>query len=158
MKAQFLDWWRGRSLREQRLLLVMFALVAITLLWLGLYRPVENALSTARARHEQAVIGLGETRAAADALRAFRKAGVSGPRGPLAPFVTQWATDAGFANAAVAPQGDKRASVAIPSATPRALFAWIAGLEGQGVVVERFSARANSDRTLAVEAVLTGGA
>jgi general secretion pathway protein M len=155
MKAQFLDWWRGRSVREQRLLLVMFALLAITVLWLGIYRPMQAALSNARARHQEAVIRLGEVRAAAAALKSGPAVGLPGP---LVSVVTQAATDAGFANAVVTPQGDRRVSVSIPSARPAPFFAWIASLEARGIVVERLSARANSDPTLAVDASLAGGA
>lgn len=155
MKAEFLDWWRGRSVREQRLLLVMFALLAVTVLWLGIYRPMEAALSNARERHQQAVIRLGEVRAAAAALKSGPAVGLPGP---LVSVVTQAATDAGFANAVVTPQGDRRVSVSIPSARPAPFFAWIASLEARGIVVERLSARANSDPTLAVDASLAGGA
>lgn len=154
MKAQFLDWWRARSLREQRLLLVMFALLAITILWLGIYRPVQDALSNARERHQLAVIRLGEIRAGTIALK-------SGPAvplpGPLAPAVTQSAADAGFANAVVTPEGDRRVSVSIPSARPAPVFAWIASLEAREIVVERLSARSNGDATLSVDMTLAGG-
>jgi general secretion pathway protein M len=155
MKAEFLDWWRGRSVREQRLLLVMFALLAVTVLWLGIYRPMQAALSNARARHQEAVIRLGEVRAAAAALKSGPAVGLPGP---LVSVVTQAATDAGFANAVVTPQGDRRVSVSIPSARPAPFFAWVASLEARGIVVERLSARANSDPTLAVDASLAGGA
>ncbi|GAO38676.1 general secretion pathway protein M [Sphingomonas changbaiensis NBRC 104936] len=155
MTAQFLDWWRARSRREQRLLLVMFALLAVTILWLGIYRPLQDALSNARARHQQAVVRLGEVRGGAAALR--RGPAVALP-GPLASVVTQAANDAGFANAIVSPQGDRRVTVSIPSARPAPFFAWIASLEARGIVVEQLAARANSDPTLAVDATLTGGA
>lgn len=155
MKAQFLAWWRERSLREQRLLLVMLALLAVTVLWLGIYRPMQNALSAARERHQQAVIRLAEVRAGAETLRGLR--GVAALPAPLAPFVTQAANEAGFANAVVAPQGERRVSVSIPSARPAPFFSWIAALEARGIVVERLSARANSDPTLAVDATLASG-
>lgn len=156
MKAQFLSWWQARSLREQRLLLVMFALLAVTFLWVGIYRPVQDALSRARERHQEAVVRLGEAGAQADALRTMRGAQPPLPA-PLQTWVSQSATEAGFANATVAPQGERRVSVSIPSARPAPLLAWVAILEGQGIVVERFSARANSDPTLAVEMTLAGG-
>ena len=155
MKAQFLDWWRGRSLREQRLLLVMGALLAVTILWLGIYRPVQNGLSAARERHQEAVIRLGEVRAGADALRTTRRAAAL--PGPLATVVTQSASEAGFGAATVAPQGDNRVTVSIPSARPAPAFAWIAALETRGIIVERLSARANSDPTLALDLTLAGG-
>lgn len=156
MKAQFLDWWRARSLREQRLLLVMFALLAVTILWLGIYRPLQGALSAARERHQQAVVMLGEARAQAAALRQSSAAEAL-PPGPLAPVVTQAANEAGFANAAVAPQGDRRVSISIPSARPTAVLGWIATLETRGIVVERLTARANSDPTVTVDATLAAG-
>lgn len=156
MSSGFLDWWRARSLREQRLLLVMTALLAVTILWLGLYRPLQTALSAARERHAEAVIALGETRARADALAALGK-GAALP-GPLLGIVQRSASEAGFGDATVAAQGERRVSVSIPSARPAAAFAWIAGLEAQGVIVERLSARANSDPTLSLDLTLAGGA
>jgi general secretion pathway protein M len=152
MTAQFMAWWRERSLREQRLLLVMYALLAVTILWLGLYRPIQGALSAARERHQQAVVTLGDARAQAEALRQVGKA--SRTTGPLAPIITQAANESGFANATVAPQGDRRVSISIPSARPAAVLAWIAALEARGIVVERLTARANSDPTLTVDATL----
>jgi general secretion pathway protein M len=154
MKAQLLGWWRDRSVREQRMLLVMVALLAVTILWLGIYRPLQLGLSNARERHQAAVVRLGEVRAQADALRGRRAAA---PAGPLAELVTRAAADAGFANATVAPQGDRRVSVSIPSARPGPVMGWIAGLEAQGVIVERFSARTNADPTLTVDLVLARG-
>ena len=64
MKALKL-WFDGRSLREKRLLLVMGALLVVTLLWGGLLRPLGDGLSSARERHADAVIRLGEAQAIA---------------------------------------------------------------------------------------------
>ena len=155
MKTQFLTWWRDRSLREQRMLLVMAALLAVTALWLGIYRPVQNALSDARARHQEAVVRLGEVRAQADVIKS---AGArAAPAAPLAGIVNRAAAEAGFANATIAPQGDRRVSVSIPSARPGPVMSWVARLEAQGIVVERLNARANADPTLTVDLVLTRG-
>jgi len=156
MKAQFLTWWRERSLREQRMLLVMFALLAVTILWLGIYRPVQNRLSAAREQHQEAVVRLGDVRAQADALRALGRTGLPSLPATLADVVTQAANEAGFANATVAPQGDTRVTVSIPSARPAPVLSWIARLEARGVIVERLAARANTDPTLAVDATLVG--
>jgi len=157
MTVQLIAWYRARSLREQRLLLAMAALLVVTFLWLGLYRPVQNVLSSARERQQQAVVRLGDVRAQADALRALRATGLPALPMALGPVVTQAATEAGFANATIAPQGERRVSVSIPSARPAPFLAWIAALEARGIVVERLSARANSDPTLAIDATLTGG-
>jgi general secretion pathway protein M len=155
MSAQFLAWWGDRSLREQRLLLVMAALLAVTILWLGIYRPIQDALSNARERHQEAVVRLGDVRSMTDVLRGHR--GAPALAEPLADFVTRAAAEAGFANATVAAQGDRRVSVSIPSARPGPVMSWVAGLEAQGVVVERLNARANADPTLTVDLVLARG-
>jgi general secretion pathway protein M len=154
MKAQLLSWWRGRSLREQRLLLVMFALIAVTFLWLGIYRPIQNGLSSARERHQEAVVRLGEVRAQADELRTLK--GSARVAGPIATVLSEAATEAGFANATFAPQGDARATLFIPSARPAPLLRWMSELEARGLIVERLSARANADQTLAVDATFGG--
>jgi general secretion pathway protein M len=154
MKTQFLTWWRERSLREQRLLLVMGALLAVTILWLGIYRPLQNGLSAARERHQEAVVRLGEVKGQAEALRSLRGSGSRGADGPFAAIVTASAGEAGFANATVAPQGDGRATVSIPSARPAPLLRWLAEIEAGGAIVERMSARANTDQTLAVDMTL----
>lgn len=149
------DWWRGRSLREQRLLLVMVALLAVTILWLGIYRPVQDWRAAARERHADAVIARAAVQAQAAALKRLGARRPPANAGPLAPIVTAAAQEAGFAAATVAPQGDRRASIAIPAARPAALLGWLADLEARGIVVEQMSARANSDPTLRVDAVLS---
>lgn len=155
MTAKLMTWWRERSLRERRLLVVMGALLVVTILWLGIYRPVQAALSDARARHQEAVVRLGEVRSRAEALRDLRPAPLTGS---LAELVTRAATEVGFANAAVAPQGDRRASVSVPAARPGPVLAWFAALEARGIVVDRLVARTNADATLTIDATLSGGA
>ncbi len=154
-RADYLDWWRARSVREQRLLLAMAALLAVTILWLGIYRPLQDAQFNARERHQLAVVQLAEVRAQAEAVRGSR--GVVRPLGPLADRITRSAAESGFANATVAAQGDRRVSVSVPAARPGPVLRWVVSLEQQGVVVERFNARANADTTLTVDLVLAQG-
>lgn len=156
MSARWLIWWRARTRREQRLLLVMFALVAVTILWLGIYRPLTDGLSSARERYAHALVGEAQARAEADAARAIERLPVL--TGAVANVVRQSADQAGFTGATVTPQGDRRATLTIPSVRPPAFFAWIAGLEARGIFVERLSAKANSDATLAIGATLAGRA
>jgi len=143
-------WWLARSTRERLLLSVMFALAALVLGWVLVLRPLSDALDTARSRHGAAVVALAQA-------RARTQAGVSAGTAPALPvdsLIARTAGDAGFAGARIAAQGPARASVAIDAARPQALFAWLAALERSGLIVERLRARANSDRTLAVEATL----
>lgn len=152
----FLTWWRGRTLREQRLLLVMFALAAIVLGWLLVVRPLSDARTAAQQRHDAAVVALAEARARAEA--AGRR---QGPRTavalPVDATVSRTATEAGFASARIASQGAAAASIAIDAARPQAFFGWVAQLERQGLAVASLRARANQDRTLAVEASFRAG-
>lgn len=150
-------WWQGRSRREQWLLGVMLVLLGGTILWLGVYRPVEAGLAAARARHDEAVALVAATRADAEAFTRLGRASRSAAPANLAAFVTADAVAAGFTAAVVTPAGDRRATVSIPSARPAAAGAWLAGLEAKGIVVERLSARANSDPTLAIDLTLVSG-
>ena len=144
-------WWQGRSTREQRLLMVMFALAGLVLAWLLVIRPLSDALDAARTRHGIAVVALAEARARADA--GSGAAGVTATL-PVDSLIGRTATEAGFTGARIAAPGPARATIAIGAARPQALFAWLAGLERSGLIVERFRAQANSDRTLSAEATL----
>ena len=145
-------WWRERSLREQRLLLVMFALVALVLGWLLVIRPLSDALDAAQARHAEAVTALAEVRGRAEALRRLQgERNVSAPL-PVDGFVSRTSAQAGFANARIVAQGPARATFALDAVRPQAFFAWVRLMERRGLVVDSLRARANGDRTLAVEA------
>ena len=148
-------WWSQRTEREQRLLAVMFGLLALVLAWLLLVRPLAAALDAARLRHGEAVVALAEAKA---------RAAPSSGRAPVAPvalpidsLISRTATEAGFTGARIAGLGPARASVTLDSARPQAFFAWIASLESEGLEVERLEARPNPDRTVAAETVLRAG-
>lgn len=149
-------WWAERSKREQRLLLVMFGLIALVFVWLLAIRPLSDSLDAARTRHGQAVIALAEAKA--------RRAVPAGPARPAATaplpidaLLARTSADAGFANARINAMSPARASVTIEAARPQAVLGWIDQLEGQGVAVQSLTARVNQDRTIFVEAVLQAG-
>lgn len=155
MKAQAKAYWEMRSRREQRMLLAMAALLAITLAWLLVVRPVDDGLAAARERHARAVLDLAVARGQADRIAALEKDGPPPPEAPLATAVGQRAAEAGFADARVAPDGPRRVTIGIDAARAQALFGFLAGLERRdGLIVERMNARANSDATIAAEAVV----
>ena len=77
-------WFEGRSLRERRLILVMLALAALTIAWGGVIRPLGDALASARTRHADAVIRLGETRARVEAARLVTRDGAGRLASPIA--------------------------------------------------------------------------
>jgi general secretion pathway protein M len=152
MSDNIVLWWRARSPREQRLLIVMIALAALLLGWLLVVRPLGDALDAAKTRHGEAVVALAEARARSEARS--RNADVPRPALPVDGLIGQSAGEAGFTGARITAQGPARASVALEAARPQALFGWVAGLERRGLVVERLRAQANADRTLSAEIVL----
>lgn len=157
MSERLASWWRERSVREQRLLAVMSALLVIVLGWLLVAQPLINALEAARLRHGEAVIAVAEARARAELhRRSAQRPRATAPL-PVDSLIGLTAGEAGFTGARIAGQGPARASVAIDSARPPAFFGWIAELERRGLTVESLRAQANADRTLSAEAVLRAG-
>ncbi len=149
-------WFAGRALREKRLILVMLALLAITILWAGLIRPVRDGLSSARERHADAAIRLGQTLNEVDAVKSAQRAGITPVAGPLADAVRARADEAGFTLATLDQDGPDRVKVSIANARPGALLGWIAGLEDAGILVESTSLTPNGDQTVAAQLTLRG--
>jgi general secretion pathway protein M len=143
-------WWEARSVRERRLLALMFALLGLVLAWLVVVRPLADALDAVKQRHAAAVVALAEAKA---------RPAATGPAaaGPADAIVARTAADAGFAGARIARLGPARATVAVDAARPQALFGWVAQMERRGLVVERLRAQANADRTLSAEIALRAG-
>lgn len=152
MIARAFAWWRLRSPREQRLLLVMAALFVVLVAWAGVVRPLGDRLADARAHHARAVLALAAARDAAEAIAGLDRAAGPSTNVAVTDLVRRAAVDAGFAAATVTPAGAAGASVAIPAVRPAAFFGWVGDLRGRyGLVVDQLSARANSDATLAVD-------
>ena len=145
-------WFEGRSTREKRLLLVMAALMVVTLLWGGILRPLGDGLSSARERHADAVIRLGEAQAIADELRQRRRRPALS--GTLADTIRLSAEQAGFTLSGLTEDGPGRVRAQIASARAAALTPWLARLERGGVLVDQATLTDNGDRTLGVALVL----
>ena len=143
-------WWAVRSLREKRLLLVMVALLVGAIVWFGLLRPLNEALSEARRRQADAVVLLGETESRAAAARTLGT-GAAAVSGALDADIRTRADQAGFVLGSVNLLAPGRVRVTIASARPAALFAWVAELEQSGLLVEALNATDNGDRTVAVD-------
>jgi general secretion pathway protein M len=152
MNDRLLGWWRTRTVREQRLLLAMVALLAVVLVWLLIVRPLNDALSAARERHGEAVVALAEAKAAAEAIKRLQSARPARLTAPLDTLLSASAGDAGFAVSRVEGSGPSRATVTIAAARPQALFGWVEQMERRhGLIVEGLQATTNSDQSLAVE-------
>ncbi len=147
-------WFDGRALREKRLILVMLALLALTLVWFGVIRPLGDALSSARERHADAVIRLGETQARVAAIRDIDRHRPPPLTGTFADAIRARAADAGFALASLDEDGANRVRVSIQSARPAALVPWVARLETAGILVDTVELTDNGDRTVGVRMTL----
>ncbi len=146
--------WAERSVREQQMLCVMFALFAVVLLVFGIIRPLANAKVAAQDRLDRVTIESGTIAAVVETLRDAKKGAPPPLTGTLVLAVSQSATTAGFTLATLDPQGEDCVGIALPSAKSPALFAWLRLLAQQGVFVERMTMRTNADATLAVEGTL----
>jgi len=152
MTEGFTTWWRGRTLREQRLLLAMFGLVALVLLWLLIVRPLGDARSRAHERYADAAVALAEARAQARLISELERGAPVSSAEPISALVSRSATEAGFPIARLDPEGTNQATLALASVKPQAFFGWVGQMESsRGLIVERLTATTNSDRTLSVQ-------
>ncbi len=153
MTASLSAWWRTRTLREQRLMLVAGGLLAIVLAWLLIVRPLGDSLSRARERHSAAALALAETRAQAALIAQLeRRAAPAALGAPLDVLIAQSANEAGFPVTRVERDGPNLATFVSASVRPQAFFAWVGQMEnGRGLAVERLSATTNTDQTLSVQ-------
>lgn len=151
--------WDERSPREQWMLGVMFALLAVVILWLGLLRPLDVARRSAHDALREATDRNAAIRAKVKLLKSLPHiAGAMDVSVPLDQFAGQSAGEAGLTLERAQAQGPDRLDMAIASVRPVALFSWLAGLEAQGVRVETMSARPSPTAgSVSVQAVLVRG-
>jgi general secretion pathway protein M len=156
MNESFRTWWRTRTLREQRLMLAMFGLLALVILWLLILRPLGDALSRARERHANAAEALAEARGQAALIAQLERSAPTGPAEPIDAVMSRAASEAGFPITRLERDGPATATMVLSAVRPQAFFGWLGQMEGQGLIVERLSTTANSDQTLAVQVTLRG--
>jgi general secretion pathway protein M len=151
MSGGFPTWWPSLTLREQRLLLAILALLTLGLLWLLIIRPLGDALSSARERHSGAAVALAEARAQAALIRQLEGLAAASPIAePVEALLTRSAIVAGFPIARLEREGANRATLVLGSVRPQAFFGWLSQMESRGLIVERLNAGADSDLTLTI--------
>ncbi len=152
-------YWDERSRREQVMLGVMFALLAVVILWLGLLMPLQAGQRSARTALTDATDRNAAMRMKVKLLKALPRGASGGvAASPIDQFIGQSAGEAGLTLERSQPQGDDRIDIAIASVRPVALFTWLATLEGQGLRVETISARPSpTSGSISVQAVLVRG-
>jgi type II secretory pathway component PulM len=158
MMAPLQTWWVERSIREQRMLVVLVFFLAAIFLWFGVLQPVQTGLSAARARHMQVNTALESVTAKAAAFKQII-ANPPAPLGsPIAAFVSSSASEAGFTLSRADPVGPDAVIVALTSAKSPAFFAWVDIMRRRGVFVERAAINTNSDATIRVDATFKASA
>lgn len=148
-------WWAERTLREQRMLALMAALVAATLAWLAVVRPVlawREAAAADRVRAEAVLAGV-----RAD----LRRVGPTDVRRPVIevegfePLALRTAEAAGL-DATTGRDAAGRLEFRIAHASTAALFGWLSVLENDhAIAVVSLGVVENPDATLQVEGVLS---
>jgi general secretion pathway protein M len=141
------------------LLGVMFALLAIVILWFGVALPLDRAQRDARDRLVEATERNAAVRATVAQLKTLPRAPANGGSTvPLDQFVGQSAGEAGLTLERAQAQGNDRMDIAIASVRPIALFSWLSGLEAQGVRVVTMNARPSPTAgSISAQAVLERG-
>lgn len=151
--APIISWWQARSLREQRLLAVLGALLLILALTLLIIRPLARYVESAAPRLDSAT----QLRSAALAARTGegQKAQSAQSMLSLEDRIRTTAGEAGFDLAQMVASGGGF-TVTLASARAPALFGWITALEERGVMIETAKLEPRSDATLAVTLELKG--
>ncbi len=149
-------WWSGRTLREQRMLMVMVGLLCATGVWLGAVQPVLAWRAAAADRADTAAALLAEVRAAAASFGPARPAASPTAEG-LEPLVRRTADAAGLDIVTVmSPSG--QLGFQLSSVVSGPLFAWLAALEtDHRLSICSLGVTENADATLNVEGGLASG-
>jgi general secretion pathway protein M len=150
-------WWKARSLREQRLLIVMAALAIVVIVWLGMLRPLSDARAEARKRHGDTLVAVAQIEAEAARLKALPAR--SAASGAPINIVRAEADAIAITPSLVEPDGDG-IRVDIPVIGAQALFTLIDRMRARGLSVDTLAARPEAGGSLVVtmRLVQTGGA
>lgn len=148
-------WWKGRTSREQRLLLLLAIIAVPMALWLAVVRPFGLLLDHQRLRRDAAERMLVDVRTMAAELDRIRAMPVAARAGLVSAAARADAEAAGFTVSRVDGDGPDGAILVLDAVRAKPFFTWIAATERRrGLIVTRLTARPNSDATLAVSVSL----
>jgi general secretion pathway protein M len=153
MIAALILWWQTRSRREQHLILVMLALLGGVVFWLGLWRPVQAWQGAQGQALSHAIAAQRHATHAATALSALEAHKPPPFELPLNDYLKASANEAGFTLTGAEAQGES-VRITLTSARPPALIAWLLVLETKGIFINEGRITANSDTTVALDAIL----
>lgn len=123
-----IDWWNGRSRREQVLLAIMGLLAAGVLLWFGGFQPLRAAHAEAEQRLARALADEAALRSATDTLRALEAGGPPAVRqGDLQTAIEATALAAGLTLERA--QATAEGVQAVASGPTQAIGPWLMAME-----------------------------
>lgn len=146
MTRSLRNWWRARSLREQRLLAAMLALAAIVFVWIGVIRPLGDARAEARDWHAQTLVAVAQIEAEAARLAAIERP--DAPGAPIDRLRSELDALALDASRIEPEQGGLR--VDLPMIGSNALFSLVDRLAARGLGVDTLAARPEPGGALVV--------
>ena len=144
MIEQFKNWFSGRSAREQYMLGVAGGLALLMLIIFGMILPGYNAIGTAEKELDAATKRRGNIEASvalAKANSGSPTAAVVASGAALETVIASSATSSGFEIADGAAIGVDEYRFRLASTKASALFAWLTGLESQGIELAQISVR-----------------
>ena len=151
-------WFMALSRREQILVGILGALLALTILVFGIVQPLIDGYAGARSDHRTALTESARLSAKLDMLE---KGGAGSQRqvaGSLHQVLAESAAERGFVVDSNTPRGNDAATITMASAGPAAFFAWVNDLEAQGIRLESLTTTPASNGAISVNASFASGA
>lgn len=147
------NWWSGLSMRERWLVGIAGALAVAVLGW-ALGRPAVAAFFDLETRHRAAIEREGRVAAkvALLAQRPVKSVASAVDAIQIDQYLAQSAGEIGLTLDRNEARGDRQATVAIATAKAPVLTDWLAGLEGQGFIVDQLTITPAADGTVGMTA------
>ena len=156
--APLTGWYMGRTVRERWLIALMLAIAVPLLCYVGIYRPLTQAIERAEQRHDAAVQQHGLILARLAQLDQAQRPGVPAPPAGSAPLslrVTEAAALAGVSLSGNEPRGAGSALITLAPSAPTAALGWLRQLEEQGIIVRELTITPQPDGQVVTTATLS---
>ena len=149
------SWWSGLSMRERWLVGVAGVLALAVFGW-ALGRPAVAAFFDLETRHRAAIEREGRVAAKVVLLaqRPAKSVAAAVDAIQIDQYLAQSAGEIGLTLDRNEARGDRQATVAIATAKAPVLTDWLAGLEGQGFVIDQLTITPAADGTVGMTAEL----
>lgn len=152
------NWWAGLSRRERWLVGIAGVLALGVLLWV-LGRPGYAAFADLENRHVAAIEREGRVSAKVQLLaqRPAKSVAAAVDAAAIDQYLAQSAGEIGLTLDRNEARGNGQATIAIATAKATVLTDWLAGLEGQGFIVDQLTITPAADGTVGMTAELRKG-